>query len=57
MPPDRSNLSDYAVEARYPSPMEPVTELYYKEALAISEQIVSWVTKNIVDDYADAWSV
>ena len=57
MPPDRSNLSDYAVEARYPSPMEPVTELYYKEALAISEQIVSWVTKNLVDDYADAWSV
>ncbi len=34
--------------------MEPVTELDYKEALAISEQIVSWVTKNLVDDYADA---
>ena len=49
-----AELSDYAVEARYPSPMEPVTELDYKEALAISEQIVSWVTKNLVDDYADA---
>ncbi len=42
-----AELSDYAVEARYPSPMEPVTEQEYKEAIATSEQIVSWVIDNI----------
>ena len=42
-----AELSDYAVEARYPSPMEPVTEQEYKEAIATSEQIVSWVTNKI----------
>jgi len=42
-----AELSDYAVEARYPSPMEPVTEQEYNEAIAISELIVSWVTNNI----------
>ena len=42
-----AELSDYAVEARYPSPMEPVTEQEYKEAIEISEKIVSWVIDNI----------
>lgn len=42
-----AELSDYAVEARYPSPMEPVTEQEYQEAIAASEQIVSWVIDNI----------
>jgi HEPN domain-containing protein len=42
-----AELSDYAVEARYPSPMEPVTEQEYKEAIQISDQIVLWVIDNI----------
>ena len=42
-----AELSEYAVEARYPSPMEPVTEQEYKEAITTSEQIVSWVIDHI----------
>ena len=38
-----AELSDYAVEARYPGPMEPVTEDEYKGALKIAEMVVSWV--------------
>jgi len=38
-----AELSDYAVEARYPGPMEPVTEEEYKEAVNIAEKVVSWV--------------
>jgi HEPN domain-containing protein len=44
-----AELSEYAVEARYPSPMEPVTEQEYDEAIATSEQIVSWVTQNLAN--------
>jgi HEPN domain-containing protein len=43
-----AELSNYAVEARYPSPMEPVTEQEYEEAISISKIIVSWVTKIIL---------
>ena len=38
-----AELSEYAVEARYPGPMEPVTEDDYKEAVKIAEMVVSWV--------------
>ena len=38
-----AELSDYAVEARYPGLMEPVTEDEYKEAVRIAEMVVSWV--------------
>jgi len=38
-----AELSDYAVEARYPGPMEPVTEDEHKEAVKIAEMVVSWV--------------
>lgn len=37
-----AELSDYAVEARYPSPMEPVTEDEYCEALKIAEDVLPW---------------
>jgi len=40
-------LSDYAVAARYPGPMEPVTEEEYQEAILIAEQVVSWVERLI----------
>ena len=38
-----AELSDYAVEARYPGPMEPITEDEYKEAIRIADEVVSWV--------------
>ena len=38
-----AELSDYAVEARYPGPMEPITEDEYKEAIKTAEDVVSWV--------------
>ncbi len=38
-----AELSDYAVETRYPGPMEPVTEDEYKEAVKVAEMVVSWV--------------
>ena len=42
-----AELSDYAVEARYPGPMEPVTEGEYMEALKIAEDVFAWVEKKI----------
>jgi HEPN domain-containing protein len=38
-----AELSDYAVEARYPGPMEPVTEREYREAVKMAEAVVDWV--------------
>ena len=40
-------LSDYAVEARYPSPVEPVTEQEYRQAVALAETAVRWVEQLI----------
>ncbi|NVM25977.1 MAG: HEPN domain-containing protein [Desulfobacterales bacterium] len=45
---EAAELSDYAVEARYPGPMEPVSEDEYKEAVRIAETVVSWVENLIV---------
>jgi HEPN domain-containing protein len=38
-----ASLSDYAVAARYPGPMEPVTEEEYQEAIALAEAVLRWV--------------
>ena len=38
-----ADLSDYAVEARYPGPLEPVTEEEYRKAVAVAESVVTWV--------------
>ena len=43
-----AELSDYAVEARYPSPMEPVTEDEYIKAVKTAEAVVNWVEKHIL---------
>lgn len=43
-----AELSDYAVEARYPGPMEPVTEDEHKEAIKAANEVVSWVKGIIV---------
>ena len=38
-----AGLSDYAVAARYPGPMEPVTEEEYQEAIVLSVAVLRWV--------------
>ena len=45
-----AELSDYAVEARYPSPMEPVSEDEYCKAVKIAETVLAWVEKQILPD-------
>ncbi len=40
---DAWKLTDYAVEARHPGLAEPVTQNEYEEAVALAEEIVSWV--------------
>ena len=40
-----AGLSDYAVAARYPGPMEPVTEEEYQEAVALSATMLRWVER------------
>lgn len=39
------DLTDYAVETRYPGEREPLTKEEYREALAIAEKVFSWVSK------------
>ena len=36
-------LTQYAVESRYPGPVEKVTEAEYGEALKLAAQVVFWV--------------
>lgn len=42
-----AQLTDYAVEARYPGPVEPVTEEEYAEALQLAEAVVNWADQQI----------
>lgn len=35
-------LSDYAVEARYPGPAEPVTQQEYEDSVNAAEEVVRW---------------
>jgi HEPN domain-containing protein len=39
---ESGRLTDYAVEARYPGPAEPVTEEEYNVAIAQCEGVVAW---------------
>lgn len=41
------NLTDYAVETRYPGPAEPVTRKEYREAVAVAGKVVKWAEKII----------
>ena len=36
------DLTDYAVETRYPGTTEPVTEDEYRQAVAMAEKVVQW---------------
>ena len=40
-------LTNYAVETRYPSPYEPVTEEEYKVAVNLAGKVYSWVEELI----------
>jgi HEPN domain-containing protein len=42
-----AELTDYAVENRYPGPFEPVTEEEFKRALQIAEAVVGWAESEI----------
>jgi len=48
-----ASLSDYAVAARYPGPMEPVTEEEYWEAVALAETVFDWATQLEQADTSD----
>ena len=41
------DLTDYAVETRYPGPAEPVTREEYREAVRIAERVVKWAERII----------
>ena len=42
-------LTGYAVESRYPSPAETVTDEEYEEAVAIAKRVVNWAS-NILEE-------
>jgi len=42
-----AGLSDYAVEARYPGPAEPVTWQEYEDSVTVAEQVVRWAQEII----------
>lgn len=41
-------LSQYAVETRYPGPAEPVTRSEYRKALAVARKVVQWAENMIL---------
>ena len=41
------DLSDYAVETRYPGLSEPVSEKEYRDAVALAETVVRWADKQL----------
>jgi len=40
-------LTTYAVMARYPGDLEPVTEDEYLEALSLAEKVINWAKDQI----------
>ena len=42
------DLTQYAVETRYPGPAEPVTQKEYREAVKMAERVVKWAEKIIL---------
>jgi HEPN domain-containing protein len=39
------DLTDFAWQARYPGPAEPVSEAEYRRAVALAERVVEWAGK------------
>lgn len=44
---DVLELSDYAIQTRYPGDYYPVTEEEYRRAITISQEVLKWVKKAI----------
>jgi HEPN domain-containing protein len=42
-----AELTDYAVESRYPGPFEPATQEEFERALAIANTVLAWAEKLI----------
>ena len=42
------DLTDFAVETRYPGPAEPVTQKEYRAAVKAAEEVVKWAQKIIL---------
>ena len=40
-------LTDYAIETRYPGLSEPVSDKEYRDAVALAEAVVRWADKQI----------
>ena len=43
------DLTDYAMQARYPGLSEPVSGKEYRVAVALAETVVRWAQKEITD--------
>jgi len=43
-----ATLTDYAVEARYPGPSEPITEQEFRNSLKIAEAVVAWAVGQLL---------
>ena len=48
-----ARLTDYAVQARYPGPADPVTEERYLQALQVARKVVDWVATRL--GHAEGW--
>jgi HEPN domain-containing protein len=44
---DAVELTEYAVEARYPGPFEAVTEAEWRHAVRLAEAVVAWAVAGI----------
>jgi len=43
-----AGLTDYAVLARYPAEIEPITEAEYHDAIRLAEAVVSWAKRLVM---------
>jgi HEPN domain-containing protein len=46
---EAGDLTNFAWQARYPGPAEPVTEDEYRRAIALAETVVEWARKLLGD--------
>lgn len=52
IPPDiweAVDLTDFAVETRYPGPAEPVTRTEYRAAVRVAEEVVKWAQTTVLE--------
>ncbi len=45
-----AELTDYAVESRYPGPFDEVTREEYDQAVALATRVLAWAEQSIVGD-------